>query len=779
MFHEVAAPCGVPSSILIVRIAEQLCQSFALRIRPLTMRSNIATNFSIKPSLTACTGFSEGFMSFPVQRATPTIVLCLVCLLGAGLVCAQTAQYQPIAPLYFTVPQGGSNPLPQIMTIASAGAPFTYFTPAGQTSTGGNWLGVTSCAGLTTPSSCTVSVDATGMTAGTYSGSVALQSNGSGNVKTAVPVTLTVEAPGAFFGGEPGGLTFVSGNGFTPTSQIVPVTNGGVGVLNWMASASTSGGNWLSVSPLNGAGPSNLTVSVSPQGLASGTYLGQVLLQAPSGNESIPVTLVVLAAGGSTFQQQTGLSFTMPQGGNNPLPQVLTVASTGSAFQFFTPSTQTSSGGNWLQVSSCAGETTPSSCTVTVNAPTLPPGVYTGQLQLQLNGAGPNSVVIVPVTLTVEPATAAFFGGAVGGMVFVGGNGYTPSPETIQITNAGVGALNWTATTSSPFNVSAGSGTAPSSLTISANSAGLAPGTYLGSAVLQSTSGNMTIPLSLVVLDASSSTFQQLPPISFTMPVGGPSPPFQTVSINSTGAGFPFFTPAAQTSNGGAWLQTPHCQGTATPTTCKIIVSSATLPVGVYAGQLLFEMNRTGSNAVAAVPVTMTVEAPGTVPELGITLTHSGNFPPGANGSYTVTVSNAAAGLTSSGTVTVTDAVPNGLTLVTMSGTGWTCVANVCTRADALAPGASYPPITVSVNVAANASSTLVNTATVSGGGSANSTATDPTTIGASQGPPAVTVFTPAQGTLSVPLNTTLTWGASTGATSYTVNSGPPIPLRW
>jgi hypothetical protein len=71
------------------------------------------------------------------------------------------------------------------------------------------------------------------------------------------------------------------------------------------------------------------------------------------------------------------------------------------------------------------------------------------------------------------------------------------------------------------------------------------------------------------------------------------------------------------------------------------------------------------------------------------------------------------------------------------AGTNWTCGAPVgqtvsCSRSDALAAGASYENITVTVNVAANAPSTVTNSATVSGGGDTtpgNNTATDPTTI--------------------------------------------------
>ena len=49
-----------------------------------------------------------------------------------------------------------------------------------------------------------------------------------------------------------------------------------------------------------------------------------------------------------------------------------------------------------------------------------------------------------------------------------------------------------------------------------------------------------------------------------------------------------------------------------------------------------------------------------------------------------------------------------------------------------LAAGGSYPPLTLTVNVAANAPASVTNTATVSGGGeinTANDTATDLTTI--------------------------------------------------
>jgi len=127
-----------------------------------------------------------------------------------------------------------------------------------------------------------------------------------------------------------------------------------------------------------------------------------------------------------------------------------------------------------------------------------------------------------------------------------------------------------------------------------------------------------------------------------------------------------------------------------------------------------------------------------------VTKTHSGNFALGQTGAtYIITVSNAAGSTSTSGTVTVTETIPSGLTLVSMAGTGWTCPnsGNTCSRSDALAGGASYPPITATVNVAANATSPQVNQVSVSVGGTTASSATDSTTVG-SGSPVSVTLAT-------------------------------------
>ena len=120
-------------------------------------------------------------------------------------------------------------------------------------------------------------------------------------------------------------------------------------------------------------------------------------------------------------------------------------------------------------------------------------------------------------------------------------------------------------------------------------------------------------------------------------------------------------------------------------------------------------------------------------PDLRIQKSHTGNFFFGQTAIYTLQVDNVGQGPTS-GSVSVSDAPPAGLTITAMTGSGWTCAqpAGPCTRNDALAASAAYPPITVTVTVSNNASSNVVNSATVSGGGDTNTnnnTASDPTTI--------------------------------------------------
>lgn len=105
-------------------------------------------------------------------------------------------------------------------------------------------------------------------------------------------------------------------------------------------------------------------------------------------------------------------------------------------------------------------------------------------------------------------------------------------------------------------------------------------------------------------------------------------------------------------------------------------------------------------------------------PDLAVSKSTNSTYPQGGNGQFTVTVSNIG-GSSTAGTVTVTEQPPAGMTIASMSGGGWNFNSTnaTVTRADALAAGTKYPPISVAVAVATNAAALLTNTVAVSGGG--------------------------------------------------------------
>ena len=130
---------------------------------------------------------------------------------------------------------------------------------------------------------------------------------------------------------------------------------------------------------------------------------------------------------------------------------------------------------------------------------------------------------------------------------------------------------------------------------------------------------------------------------------------------------------------------------------------------------------------------------PGTPPEpyvfaespIRMAATHSpATFAPGqAGNTLTLTVTNVSRRPTDGSPVTVTDPIPAGLTATAAGGNGWSCTVAAtvrCTRTDVLAAGATYPPITITVDVGADATSTTNAPRVVGHGGVWQSTASDP-----------------------------------------------------
>src|SRR6266478_4678897 len=154
-------------------------------------------------------------------------------------------------------------------------------------------------------------------------------------------------------------------------------------------------------------------------------------------------------------------------------------------------------------------------------------------------------------------------------------------------------------------------------------------------------------------------------PASLEWTINGPMPDIQSI----TAAAGPAATGASKAI---------QCLGN----TCAVYGLNANpIPNGTVAvltvqlassasGNLVVQLSNTSASSVSGGGLGVTATN-GTVsvigPQLSITKTHSGSFAAGQNGIYTVTVSNGVGAASTSGTVTMTETVPSGLTLVSMA----------------------------------------------------------------------------------------------------------------
>jgi len=179
----------------------------------------------------------------------------------------------------------GASPGPQSLYVNATGT-----NSAVGVSTSASWLTATLSSNLT-PATVTVSVNAAGLAAGTYNGSITINVPGSAGGPIVIPVTLAVQT--GFLGASPTSLTFFGATGATPGTQSVTLSNQGTGQLSWTANSNAA---WLTISPTSGSTPAPTSVSADPTALSNGQYEGAVTISAVGASNNpliVPVTLNV------------------------------------------------------------------------------------------------------------------------------------------------------------------------------------------------------------------------------------------------------------------------------------------------------------------------------------------------------------------------------------------------------------------------------------------------------------------------------------------------------
>lgn len=428
-------------------------------------------------------------------------------------------------------------------TSATANLDFTATTPQNAP-----WLVATGTSRNTAAgsNSVIVAVNANTLAPGTYTSAVTLTATATGVLDSpiTVPVTLTVTA--ASMSVSPTSLSFSQTKGASaPDTQKLTVSTSSTDI-NFNVSVSTAKGTgWLtataSSTTATGATPAVITVKVDGSNLPPDTYQGAVTITSTSpftsnGTVTIPVTLEVKP--GTISATPTSLTFLQVQGGAAPAAQSISVAGVPGALSYTVTTSTNGNTGNWLSVDTTTG-TTPGTIKVSVNGASLNPANYTGTVTITSTGAA-GSPVSIPVTLTVaSPQTVTVAPTSVNFSYVIGTT--APQSQTVQLASSGT-ATPFTASVSSDaswLTVTPSSGTAPATLTISVNPAGLTANNYTGKISINSTASANNPAASITV----NLTVQAVPKPNFTSVanaasyVNGPVSPGENIVIFGTGLG--------------------------------------------------------------------------------------------------------------------------------------------------------------------------------------------------------------------------------------------------
>jgi hypothetical protein len=174
-----------------------------------------------------------------------------------------------------------------------------------------------------------------------------------------------------------------------PADVQLTVGSSGAAALSFTASvATTTGGNWLSVTNPSGTTPTLINVHANPAGLDPGTYQGSITITAAgatNGPVTIPVTLTVTAALVLSAVPNS-LNFSFQQFGPQPAVQTARVTTSGTALDSLDYTIVNDPQALWL-IASGPGPA-PATVTFSINTSGLLPGTYHGTITLQAPAAG-------------------------------------------------------------------------------------------------------------------------------------------------------------------------------------------------------------------------------------------------------------------------------------------------------------------------------------------------------------------------------------------------------
>lgn len=422
-----------------------------------------------------------------------------------------------LSKLEFSAVLGGGIPALQAFRVSSAqnAQPFTLTVDGGTPA----WLQITPLTGAA-PGLVTVGVNPGNLGEGTYTARIRVALTGNSNVPPVeVTVTFVVKPATPRLESSVSRLT-ISTRTPSPVKREVFVVlrnAGGGGGLPFTA-AVLARSPWLtSVTPLSAiAGPAGtgVRIAMDSTGLSEGIYRDMVRFTSAFNSVDVPLTLRVVPAGPLLDVSSTAVRFSMREGVRTQVGREIKVLNNEPGSNLLWSAEWIRGGEYFSFVASNGSATTnaPGLIRVSVNPSTasLKPGAYYGLLRV----TGASALRYVVAVLQVRPATQApDLELDTGGFVFTALTGGAGSRRLVTLNATSQSAIPYQAAASTAdgtawLSVSPLSGnvssTQSASLAIAVDPRSLTAGVYRGEVTMSSVDASQTLPVMLVVTDASS-----------------------------------------------------------------------------------------------------------------------------------------------------------------------------------------------------------------------------------------------------------------------------------
>jgi len=423
---------------------------------------------------------------------------------------APTIYYSPSS-ITFTATEGDANPASKSLWVKNDGGGSLDWS----VSDDAGWLSLAPPSGTSTGEmdGVTLSVDITGMSAGSYSATITIAAPGATNTPQTVPVSLTINPaprdPEIWY--NPVSFSFyANAGGINPASKSLWIRNNGGGSLDWSVSDDAG---WLSLAPPSGTSTGEMdevTLSVDITGMSVGSYSATITIAAPGATNTprtVPVSLTINPALGppEIWYDPTSFSFYANEGGINPASKSLWIRNNGGGSLDWSVSDDA----GWLSLAPPSGSSTGEmdEVTLSVDITGMSAGSYSATITIAAPGAS-NTPRTVPVNLTIYPPVGPpeIWYNPMSFSFYANEGDANPASKSLWIRNDGGGSLDWSVSDDAGWlSLAPPSGSSTGEMdevTLSVDITGMSAGSYSATITIAApgaTNTPRTVPVSLTI----------------------------------------------------------------------------------------------------------------------------------------------------------------------------------------------------------------------------------------------------------------------------------------